>query len=46
LKEIIHTATGKKIESGKPWFRWTLVSSDCERLLAAINLYEKQLAQD
>lgn len=46
LKDIIHTATGKRIESGKPWFRWTFVSSDCERLLAAINLYEKQLAQD
>lgn len=36
LKKIIYTATGKKIETGKPWFRWTLISNDYLSLLNII----------
>lgn len=36
LRGIIHTATGKKIRSGTPWFRWTLICTDSELLLSMI----------
>lgn len=36
LEDTILTATGKKIKAGTPWFRWTLVSDNCSKLLAMI----------
>lgn len=36
LADIMFTAGGKKIERGAPWFRWTLICTDCARLLKAI----------
>jgi len=36
LIEIIHTATGKRIRSGAPWFRWTLTSEKASELLDRI----------
>ena len=38
LRDIIHTATGKKITSGTPWFRWTLTCSNTKRLLLELEL--------
>jgi hypothetical protein len=38
LEDIILTTTGKKIESGKPWFRWTLTCSKCRELIEAIEV--------
>lgn len=36
LKPIIHTATGKRIRDGSPWFRWTLICSSPDKLLDAV----------
>jgi hypothetical protein len=36
LTDIIHTATGREILSGTPWFRWTLTSDRAEELLDRI----------
>ena len=33
LRAIISTATGKKIRSGTPWFRWTLTCNNPDQLL-------------
>lgn len=33
LKDIIRTPTGKRIMSGAPWFRWTLICSKPKNLL-------------
>jgi hypothetical protein len=33
LKNTILTATGKKIKKGKPWFRWTMLTSKADELL-------------
>lgn len=33
LVDIMHTATGKSIRSGTPWFRWTLTCSKLGHLL-------------
>jgi len=37
LIDIVHTATGKNIRSGTPWFRWTLTCSKSEHLLRKIS---------
>jgi hypothetical protein len=37
LRHIILTLSGKKIEKGKPWFRWTLWCAKTERLVELIN---------
>lgn len=39
LKDFILTPTGKKIENGKPWYRWTLVCKEGSRLLSMIEYY-------
>lgn len=36
LQDLIHTSTGKRIESGRPWYRWTLVCKDASKLLSMI----------
>lgn len=36
LTDIVHTATGKEIRSGTPWFRWTLTSDRANELLDRI----------
>jgi len=38
LRDIILTATGKKIESGKPWFRWTLTCNKTDKLLRMVEV--------
>jgi len=38
LKDIIYTATGKKIESGKPWFRWTLTCNKTDKLVRMVEV--------
>lgn len=37
FKDIILTATGKKIRSGTPWFRWTLICEKPEVLLRGLS---------
>lgn len=39
LGNIIRTVTGRKIGSGKPWFRWTLVCEDLTQLLNMIAVH-------
>jgi hypothetical protein len=36
LRDIVLTATGKKVTSGTPWFRWTLICNDSAKLLQMI----------
>lgn len=36
LKDLIHTATGKAIRDGTPWFRWMLTCNDPNLLLQEI----------
>jgi len=36
LKEIVLTASGKKVKTGAPWYRWTLICHEAERLLDLI----------
>lgn len=36
LKDVVTTPTGKKIQSGSPWFRWTLLSENAKNLLELI----------
>jgi len=38
LRDIIHTATGKRIRLGTPWFRWTLACSNTDKLLQMIEI--------
>jgi hypothetical protein len=40
LEDLILTSTGKKIESGKPWFRWTLTCNSSVRLLEMIDTWQ------
>jgi hypothetical protein len=35
LDDMVFTATGKRVESGKPWFRWTL-TCDAKKLINAL----------
>lgn len=37
LNEIIRTATRKRVRSGTPWFRWTLICEDSVQLLDMIS---------
>ena len=41
LRDIIRTVSGKKIRSGTPWFRWTLICEDPVQLLniIAVHIY-------
>lgn len=41
LKDTILTATGKKVRSGTPWFRWTLISNNNAELLEMIEALQK-----
>jgi len=41
LEGLILTSTGKKVKSGAPWFRWTLTSSNAEKLLEMIEAWQK-----
>ncbi len=40
LRNIILTSTGKKIKSGTPWYRWTLVCHESNRLLRMLEVHE------
>jgi len=42
LRTLIWTATGKKIRSGTPWFRWTLTCNYLGSLLFRIQQWQKQ----
>lgn len=37
LEGIVLTATGKKIRSGTPWFRWTLICNDPDQLICRVS---------
>jgi len=41
LRDIILTSSGKKVKHGTPWFRWTLISYNAEKLLEMIKLWSK-----
>lgn len=41
LEDIVLTATGKRVKPGTPWFRWTLISSNAEKLLGMIEMWQK-----
>jgi hypothetical protein len=38
LRDILCTATGKNIESGTPWFRWTLTCEKADNLIEMITV--------
>jgi len=42
LRDIIFTATGKKILSGTPWFRWTLTCESADELHRLIQNWQIQ----
>lgn len=37
LTNIVYTVSGKRIKSGTPWFRWTLICKDATQLLNIIS---------
>lgn len=41
LRDIIRTATGKKIKSGTPWFRWTLTCENPSQLIEMISIFAR-----
>jgi hypothetical protein len=41
LKNIILSATGKKVKPGAPWYRWTLTCNNCPKLLESIEVWQE-----